>query len=234
LTLRPFFSYFGSKWRLAKKYPPPAYDSIVEPFAGAAGYATRYADRKVILVEKDPLVAGLWAWLIRARPTDLLSIPLLEIGQTVDDLQVCQEARWLVGFWVARCAARPRKSPGSWMRAGRWARSFWGSEVRSRLAAQVDKIKHWRVINGNYTEAPDIEATWFIDPPYQLMGRHYRFGSKQMDYEALAAWCSKRRGQVTVCEATGADWLPFIHMHTGKGNARNPAGKSHEAVWGGQ
>ena len=41
--LRPFFCYYGGKWRAAPKYPPPEHDTIVEPFAGAAGYATRYA-----------------------------------------------------------------------------------------------------------------------------------------------------------------------------------------------
>jgi hypothetical protein len=31
--LRPFFPYYGSKWSLAKRYPAPRYDRIIEPFA---------------------------------------------------------------------------------------------------------------------------------------------------------------------------------------------------------
>jgi hypothetical protein len=52
VRLKPFFSYFGAKWRLAPKYPPPLHRTIVELFAGSACYATSYADREVILVEK--------------------------------------------------------------------------------------------------------------------------------------------------------------------------------------
>ena len=59
-------------------------------------------------------------------------------------------------------------------------------------------------------ECPVIgPATWFIDPPYQNAGKHYRFGSSQLDYPALAAWCQTREGQVIVCEQGGATWLPF-------------------------
>jgi hypothetical protein len=48
--LRPFFGYYGGKWRDAvKHYPPPEHTRIVEPFAASAGYSLRYPDRKVIL-----------------------------------------------------------------------------------------------------------------------------------------------------------------------------------------
>jgi hypothetical protein len=32
--LRPFFSFYGGKWRIARHYPTPKYDIIIEPFAG--------------------------------------------------------------------------------------------------------------------------------------------------------------------------------------------------------
>ena len=35
----PLFKWFGSKWSASKHYPRPLYDTIVEPFAGGAGYA---------------------------------------------------------------------------------------------------------------------------------------------------------------------------------------------------
>ncbi len=35
--LKPFFCYFGGKWRAAPHYPTPKHAEIVEPFAGAAG-----------------------------------------------------------------------------------------------------------------------------------------------------------------------------------------------------
>ncbi len=59
--LRPFFGYYGGKWRDAiKHYPEPQHDTIVEPFAGSAGYSLRYANRKVILCEIDPVLASVW------------------------------------------------------------------------------------------------------------------------------------------------------------------------------
>jgi hypothetical protein len=42
-TVRPFFSFFGSKWRVAPHYPAPERDLIIEPFAGSAGYSLRHA-----------------------------------------------------------------------------------------------------------------------------------------------------------------------------------------------
>ena len=82
--------------------------------------------------------------------------------------------------------------------------------MRDRVASQVDAIKHWRVIEGDYTEAPDAEATWFIDPPYNnKAGSHYPWGCDKIDYNALGQWCHQRRGQVIACENEGATWLPF-------------------------
>ena len=50
-SLRPFWAYYGGKWRAAPRYPRPMHDTIIEPFAGAAGYSLRYPDRNVVLVE---------------------------------------------------------------------------------------------------------------------------------------------------------------------------------------
>jgi hypothetical protein len=124
--LRPFFSFFGSKYRIGARYPYPIHDDIVEPFAGGAGYATRYSDRRVTLVERDPLIASLWKWLVQVPSADIRAIPDIGHDQTVDDLGVSQEARWLVGFWVTRCASGPRKRPCAWMKDGTKPTSFWG------------------------------------------------------------------------------------------------------------
>jgi len=42
--LRPFWRYYGGKWRAAPSYPSPRCETIIEPFAGAAGYSLRYPD----------------------------------------------------------------------------------------------------------------------------------------------------------------------------------------------
>jgi hypothetical protein len=230
--MRPFWTYYGGKFREAPKYPKPRFGTIIEPFAGAAGYATRYHDLNVILVEKDPTVAALWRWLIAASYDQIESLPLLSDGQSVDDLDVCQEAKHLIGFWLNKGASRPCKIPSAWMRGGTHATSFWGPEIRRRIADQVGLISHWALIEGDYSSAPDIEATWFIDPPYQGAGKHYRHGAKGIDFPALGAWCQARRGQVVVCENDGADWLPFKPYLQSKANESRSGGKvSCEAIW---
>jgi site-specific DNA-adenine methylase len=54
VNLRPFFSYYGGKHRSVATYPAPLYPDVIEVFAGSAGYATRYADRRVVLVDNNP------------------------------------------------------------------------------------------------------------------------------------------------------------------------------------
>ena len=206
VRLKPFFCYYGGKWRAAPRYPAPEHNTIIEPFAGAAGYATCYPDRKVVLVEKDPMIAGLWRYLTHVTPKEIMSIPA-EVPGMVDDLAICEEARWLVGFWCNKGTASPCKSASKWMRSGTRPNSFWGSTIRERIALQVEAIQHWQVIEGSYDQAPDVPATWFVDPPYQDMGKYYRH--RKVDYEQLATWCKTREGQVMVCEQQGAGWLPF-------------------------
>jgi hypothetical protein len=221
--LRPFFSYFGSKWTLAPKYPAPEHDTIVEPFAGSAGYATRYPERNVILVERAPELAALWRWLIGVSVDEVMSLP---IDPTQINDNVAPEAKALIGFWCARGRTRPaRTTNSSWLQSGRWPSSFWGEYARARIASQVPLIRHWRIIEGDYSAAPDVEATWFIDPPY-VGARHYL--ARVENYATLAAFCQSRRGLTIVCEQGGADWLPFRRFRKAKSIAR---GSYREVVY---
>ena len=118
------------------------------------------------------------------------------------------------------------------MRSGLRPASYWGPEVRAVLAAQAGQVAHWQVVEGDYTTAPDIEATWFVDPPYLRAGRMYRHSSRDIDYAALGAWCRSRCGQVMVCENSGADWLPFEDHHVAKSTPGSRGkGRSSEALW---
>jgi len=229
--LRPFFGYYGGKWRGAlKHYPRPLHDTIVEPFAGSAGYSLRFAARRIVLCEADPLLASVWSYLVHVRASEIRAIPLLRAGETVDDLDICPEARWLVGFWLNRGVASPRRSPSRWMRDGIRPGSFWGVRVRDLVAAQVDSIRHWKVYNRSYENCPiSRTSTWFVDPPYELAGQYYRYSSRDIDYQALGQWCQRRQGQVIVCENEGARWLPFrplADVKTTRAHAR-----SREVYW---
>lgn len=229
--LRPFFSYYGGKWRDAVKYyPPPEHDHIVEPFAGSAGYALRHFDRRITLCEVDPQIYEVWKYLIRVKHFEVLALPDLADGQTTDDLDIIPpEARWLIGLWLNKGASSPRKSPSKWMRSGIRPGCFWGPRVRSTIACQVERIRHWRILRCDYTESPPIRATWFVDPPYQNAGSHYRFGSSKIDYAALALWCRGLQGQAIVCENDGATWLPFRPLASVK--TSRAASRSAEAIW---
>lgn len=219
-ALRPFFSYFGGKWTLAPRYPPPEHDTIIEPFAGSAGYATRYPAKEVVLVERVPALAALWRWLIRVSVDEVMALPVDPAH--VEGLEA--EARALIGFWCARGRVRPATTlNSSWLKSGRWPSSFWGEYARARIAKQVTQIRHWRVIEGDYTDAPDIPATWFVDPPYAATGRAYL--AQVQNYEALGRWCRSRKGLVIACERDGATWLPFQPFREAKSMQRGSYGE---------
>ncbi len=233
-ALKPFWRYYGGKWRasMADAYPRPLHQTIVEPFAGAAGYSLRYgSDRDVVLVEKYPTIAAIWRWLIGADPAEVRAIPETD---SVDDLPewVPQSARWLVGFTMNSVSTTPRRTLSAgrrMLRAKHRQYEGWTHAMRERVAEQVTRIRHWKVIEGDYALSPDIAATWFIDPPYEGMGRHYVHGSRGLDYSALAEWCLARRGQPIVCEQRGASWLPFRTLGVFKAGPNSRA--SAEAVW---
>jgi hypothetical protein len=231
VSLNQFFLYFGAKHGLAPRYPPPRHQTIVEPFAGSAGYSLRHHWLKVVLVEKDPAIAGIWRYLIGASAREILALPDLPRGATVDDLGVSDDARWLIRHWLNKGAGVSRRlSP----RALDAPDQFWSRTIRARIASQLPRIRHWQIIEGDYSQAPDVDATWFVDPPYEVAGVRYRCSSNDIDFPALATWCRSRRGQVMVCEQEGASWLPFsafrvapaIRAHVGEELAI-----SREAIW---
>lgn len=232
ICLRPFWCYYGGKWRSATRYPKPNHDTIIEPFAGAAGYATRYYDRKVILVEKDERLAALWHYLIRATAREILELPDVPDEGTIDDITASAEAKTLIGFWLNKGTAAPCKRPSAWMRSRIRPASYWGPQIRAILASQAGKISHWQVLHGDYSLAPDITATWFIDAPYMRAGKLYRHSSKDINYAKLADWCRARLGQTLVCENSGATWLPFTDFIVSK-STPGSRGKSRsaEALW---
>jgi hypothetical protein len=233
MMLRPFWRYYGGKWRAAPRYPSPRYSTIVEPFAGAAGYSLRHAHLKVVLVDKYPVIAEVWRYLIGVSAAEVLHIPCVD---SVDELPswVPQGARWLVGFVMGAGQSSPRRTLSAGLRRfreqGKGAYG-WSPAHRARVAAQVEHIRHWRVIEGDYAAAPDVEATWFVDPPYQGAGVHYEHPSTAIDFEALGGWCRERQGQVIACEGGEADWLPFREFSRPMRSAMNRNEAARELVW---
>ena len=229
MRLAPFWCYYGGKNRSAHWYPAPEHGTIVEPFAGAAGYACRYSNCQVILVDKSPIICAVWRYLIATTPKEILELPDIPEGATVDDLPISQEARWLAGFWCNKANVQPMKRESAFSKyATRQGHvGGWSNITRQRIATQVDRIKHWAIIEGDYTKAPDIAATWFIDPPYDNRAGLY-YPHQPQSFGKLGQWCQTRQGLAIVCENKGATWLPFRRLKTIK-NTNNKG--SSEVIW---
>lgn len=213
--LRPFFSFYGSKWALAPYYAAPIYNRIVECCAGSASYSTLHHAKEVLLVDVDPVLCGIWEYLIRVSESELLDLPL--VFDRVDEIPgLCQEARWFLGFWINKAVSHPCLQLSSWARKQRETgkkTGFWSETIRARVARQLQHIRHWKVLNASYADVPEQRATYFVDPPYKDMGKYYVFNN--IDFGHLGNWCRDRAAsgsQVIACEAEGATWLPFRQL----------------------
>ena len=107
--MQPFFSYYGGKWKLAKLYCRPRCEHVIEPFAGGAGYSVYWESKKVTLIERNPVVYGVWKYLQRVSPREVMRLP--SNITHVDELpsRVCQEAKSLIGFWFGLRAPESAK-----------------------------------------------------------------------------------------------------------------------------
>lgn len=223
--MKPLFPFYGSKWRDAKRYPGPT-GKVVEPFAGSAGYSCYWEPDHVMLIDIDPIIIGVWQYLISASQKDILRLPDLPEGCSVDDLDLCQEAKWLIGFWLNRGSAQPKKTMTVYSRRTERSQLIWSERARDRIATSVHLIRRWRIVEGDYRQSPSRgDVTYFVDPPYTDKGRYYRYS--EVDYLSLASWVKVQRGQIIVCEQDGADWLPFQPLAT----IKSSRGTSQEVVY---
>lgn len=212
MILKPFFSYFGSKYRLSKKYKSPSKNILIEPFAGSACYALHYPNKQVKLYDKYEVICGIWDYLIHASEKEILDLPMIDFDKSVEDYAICQEAKWLIGFWLMTASTKPGfRATSRSIKAFESNRRLylWIIENRYKIANQVQYIRHWTIENKSYEEIKNEDATWFIDPPYQQAGKSYKESSKNINFDHLGVWCKSRHGEVIVCENEGSTWLPF-------------------------
>jgi len=217
------FSYYGSKSKVVDLYPSPKFGKIIEPFAGSARYSLKYFDRDVILVDKYEKLISIWLWLQKCSPSDILKLPAMKAGENTDNFNFdCPEAKWFMGFIIQGGVNAPRKTVSS---VGNFGQAV--ETEKKRIASELHKIKHWKIMVGSYDEIQNQEATWFIDPPYQFGGEYYIKSNKHLNFDKLGEWCQSRSGQVIVCENTKATWLPFYPMRDMQGSQY----KTTEAIW---
>ncbi len=234
---RPIIKYFGSKWKLAKRYPVPKHSQIIEPFAGGAAYSLHHARPGVILIEKDESVVSIWRYLLTAGKAEILDLPCEELapGQDLLALGLPIGAANLITRWQ-RVGRNDCATVSKWNNTNT---GLWHPSTRAYIAEASILLQglDWSVMHGTYRDAPDVEATWFIDPPYanpNLRGC-YQCDSRGIDYSDLTDFCRSRQGQVIVCEGEGANWLPFEKLCENTGFGHASLGKkrkvSTEMIW---
>jgi hypothetical protein len=91
----------------------------------------------------------------------------------------------------------------------------WDIKSRKNISDNIFKVKHWIIINGDYSIIKNIKATYFIDPPYNSEGgTKYKFNSKSINYDKLSRWVLSRNGQIMACEDSNLKkkYLPFKRL----------------------
>lgn len=208
----PLFKWFGSKWLASKLYPAPVHSTIIEPFAGSAGYSLRHAQgRSVALYETDKHLLALWKWLIsEATQASILEIPLgVREGTDIRSLGLSQGQALLFKTW------QRTNNVGNCWTISPWGNKpgQWTANTRSRVAEEFEVVRGWSIhANGYSSFDKPKQSTWFIDPPYQF---NYKYKSAELDYLRLGKAIISLPGQVIVCEAVcqktsqAPTWLPF-------------------------
>lgn len=196
------FSYFGGKTKLAKYYPDPQYNIIIEPFAGSAQYSL-YGERwkkDVLLYDKNIKIVEIWQYLLNASSKDILELPEPLQKSDIRDYQFpCRGARNLIYNLCSGGSCHFGNKTGKYGNV---------HTSKIRIAKNLYKIKHWQIFHEDYRNIPNLKATWFIDPPYQIMG--YRYPIHDIDYSTLLHWSLSRLGEIIICENTQSTWCPNL------------------------
>lgn len=218
------FYYYGRKKKIVDYYPNPKNQKIIEPFAGSAAYSMKYWDLDIHINEKDPKIFELWRYLIEdCTDNDLYNLPILEQGESLNNEKYSYlkpAEQYLIGFYLNSGSAQPKRSPAKFNK--------WNEKTIKELVIDLKKIKHWKITNLDYMGLDNINATWFVDPPYSGSGgSYYRLSNKHIDFNYLSSWCKERIGQVIVCENNDADWLDFKPLV----NIQGQKHKTTEVMW---
>lgn len=239
MLIKAPLSYFGGKSKIAHLYPAPAHDLIVEPFAGSAAYAwlhRRKADgtrRSVWLNDLDDRTYSIWRFLTNPVSTEVVEtyVPeTVEPGMKVSEL-IPPEWPGLIELCRAEANQGTQGARGVHDQVTKMGAKCW--KVRRKALAVIPEVVTWSVTNAPYESLSNVEATWFVDPPYIGAGVRYRMGSDRIDYSELGWWCLGRRGQTVVCENVGAQWLdfqPFEHSRVSI-RSRYQKADAKEVMW---
>lgn len=201
-----FFSYYGSKAKIAKYYPSPKYGKIIEPFCGAANYSVIHFENDVLLTDLNEDVIGTWNYLKNATESDILGLPKFSAGLDIRTLSLSEDERRFCGWWVNRGNRSPCNIVSKFAMGNSNGAEYF-ENVKRNVASNLYRIKHWKVELRDYSTIENEKATWFIDPPYTKGGEHYI--KNTIDYNHLAEFSKTRDGRVIVCENENGKWMDF-------------------------
>ena len=111
----------------------------------------------VKLFDLNERVCGVWDYLIKAKFNDIMQLP--EVFDDVRDLKINQEAKWLIGYWCNKGSCEPRNKPSTWMKSGVRPNSQWGTAIKTRIATQLENIRHWTCEQKSYEHIENVDAT---------------------------------------------------------------------------
>jgi len=241
--MKPFFSYYGSKYRLCQQgfYPPPkSGNMVIEPFAGSATYSVYHEPERAMLIDKDPVIVSIWNYLISASEEQIQNLPILGDSHIIDFNDALSELHQveqdLIGFWLAKARQAPTKIMGDLFLKyhKETACLVWGESVKKRIISQLPKIRKWRAYQGDYTILDSLlqdcrKHTYFIDPPYSgSAGRKYTHN--KINYPKLKRWIKQNKcSQIIACENQDLTykWADFNQT----AEVFNMRGKGKELAW---
>ena len=243
MRIKAPFSYYGGKSKIIDSYPAPKHNLIIEPFAGSAAYCWRHRDGHSVHVnDLDPTTYAIWNFLTNAAAIGIVRkyVPdVVEAGMKCSDMvpNACQVGG-AVPLWRDGLLALMRSEANQGTQGARGVHDqitkmgakCW--KIRRKMEVVIPAVRDWKVTNLDYKDLPDVEATWFIDPPYSnAAGRRYR--AHNIDYAELGDFCRSRRGQVIVTENVGATWLPFQPIEHRRVSIRSRYQRANvqEAMW---
>lgn len=175
--MKPFFSYYGSKYRLCQTgfYPKSKMGNIVvEPFAGSACYSIYHEPEIAILIDKNPTIIGVWNYLINAQEADILELPTnLDDFESLLDMKnyFNNSAIDLIGFWVGKGKTTPVHHITKWWKKYHSEKCcrVWNEYTKQRIIKQLPKIRNWHAFLNNYDS--DIN---------QLVSKHHTFDKQHL------------------------------------------------------
>lgn len=214
ILIKAPISYYGGKSKIAHLYPAPDHRLIIEPFAGSAAYAWlhRKADdgtsRDVWLNDLDPRTYSIWKFLTTEGALDAVEAYVpdeVRAGTKISEI-IPSDLPGLVEVCRAEANQGTQGARGVHDQVTSMGAKCW--KVKRKLREVIPEVANWKITNESYKDLFNVEATWFVDPPYSnSAGNRYR--TNDVDYAELGWWCLNRKGQVIVCENLGATWLDF-------------------------